>query len=186
MTVTIRAAQIPDVPALASLAALTFPLACPPDAGETDIAAFIGTNLAAENFDGFIVDPRAAVLVAEEHGALLAYSLLVAEPPSDSKVAAAVTALPAIELSKFYVHPEHHGGGTARRLMNDSVNRARKFGGASVWLGVNSENTRALRFYAKCGFHEVGTKSFRLGARVEHDFVLQLVIDDYPGTAGIR
>jgi ribosomal protein S18 acetylase RimI-like enzyme len=41
----------------------------------------------------------------------------------------------------------------------------------SIWLGVNQENTRANRFYAKCGFDGVGTKNFLIGDRYEDDFV---------------
>ncbi len=186
MTVTIREARSADVPALVALAALTFPLACPPGTGEMDIAAHLGAHLGPNNFAGFVADPCAAVLVARERGALLAYSVLLAVPPSDGAVAAVLTTPPAIELSKFYVHPGHHGSGTARLLMDGSINRARDDGGRSVWLGVNNENARAVRFYGKCGFREVGTKTFRLGSRVEHDFVMALVIDERHGTAGPR
>jgi ribosomal protein S18 acetylase RimI-like enzyme len=38
---------------------------------------------------------------------------------------------------------------------------------------VNSENAKAIRFYEKAGFRKVGTKSFRLGSTVEHDFVME-------------
>ena len=34
-------------------------------------------------------------------------------------------------------------------------------------------STRAIRFYEKAGFGKVGTKSFRLGSTVEHDFVME-------------
>ncbi len=39
--------------------------------------------------------------------------------------------------------------------------------------GVNSENAKAIRFYEKSGFQRVGTKSFKLGETVEHDFVME-------------
>ena len=38
---------------------------------------------------------------------------------------------------------------------------------------MNSQNARAIRFYEKSGFRKVGTKSFRLGNTVEHDFVME-------------
>jgi ribosomal protein S18 acetylase RimI-like enzyme len=41
-----------------------------------------------------------------------------------------------------------------------------------VWLGVNQENQRAQRFYAKHGFVVSGTKTFRLGEGVENDYVM--------------
>jgi ribosomal protein S18 acetylase RimI-like enzyme len=42
-----------------------------------------------------------------------------------------------------------------------------------MWLGVNSQNAKAIRFYEKSGFRKVGTKSFTLGSTVAHDFVME-------------
>jgi ribosomal protein S18 acetylase RimI-like enzyme len=41
-----------------------------------------------------------------------------------------------------------------------------------MWLGVNQLNQRAQRFYTKNGFTINGTKTFRLGAGVENDYVM--------------
>ncbi|MET0703256.1 MAG: GNAT family N-acetyltransferase, partial [Mycobacterium sp.] len=43
---------------------------------------------------------------------------------------------------------------------------------ASVWLGVNQQNQRAQRFYAKHGFAVTGSKTFRLGSGIEEDYVM--------------
>jgi ribosomal protein S18 acetylase RimI-like enzyme len=45
-----------------------------------------------------------------------------------------------------------------------------------MWLGVNSQNAKAIRFYEKSGFRKVGTKSFNLGTTVEHDFVMERAV----------
>jgi ribosomal protein S18 acetylase RimI-like enzyme len=57
--------------------------------------------------------------------------------------------------------------------MRASIASAAATGAAGIWLGVNSENARAIRFYEKSGFRRVGTKSFQLGTTVEHDFVME-------------
>ena len=57
--------------------------------------------------------------------------------------------------------------------MQASLRAAAETGGRGIWLGVNSQNARAIRFYEKSGFRKVGTKSFSLGSTVEHDFVLE-------------
>jgi ribosomal protein S18 acetylase RimI-like enzyme len=61
--------------------------------------------------------------------------------------------------------------------MTASLEVAAAGGAASVWLGVNAENARAIRFYEKQGFARVGTKRFRLGGRLEHDLVLERAFD---------
>ena len=106
-------------------------------------------------------------------GELRGYSLLVARPAQDPDVAAALTILPSTELSKCYVHPDHHGLGAAAELMHASIVEAAGAGARGLWLGVNELNARAIRFYEKSGFRKVGTKSFRLGSTVEHDFVME-------------
>ena len=57
--------------------------------------------------------------------------------------------------------------------MHASIGAAAAAGARGLWLGVNSQNARAIRFYEKSGFRKVGTKSFTLGNTVEHDFVME-------------
>lgn len=90
----------------------------------------------------------------------------------DADVQRAVTIRPAAELSKMYVLPERHGSGVAGALMDASLSGCADLGAECMWLGVNQQNQRAKRFYAKHGFTVNGTKTFRLGAHVEHDYVM--------------
>ncbi|GAA3403907.1 GNAT family N-acetyltransferase [Pseudarthrobacter polychromogenes] len=172
MTSSIRKAAADDAGALAALAAVTFPLACPPSASPDDIAAHLANTLSERHFQDYLADPDTTILVIDG-GGLRGYSLLVNRPPEDPDVVAALGIVPSVELSKCYVHPEHHGLGAAAELMHASLQAAGEAGGRGVWLGVNSQNARAIRFYGKSGFRKVGTKSFRLGSAVEHDFVLE-------------
>lgn len=173
MSHTIRRAAMDDAGALAALAAVTFPLACPPSASPSDIAAHLATTLSEQNFRNYLADPDTIILVLDTGGRLDGYSLLVDRPAADPDVASALALTPSVELSKCYVHPEHHGLGAAAELMHATVLAAAATGGAGMWLGVNSQNKRAIRFYEKSGFQKVGTKSFQLGSTVEHDFVLE-------------
>jgi ribosomal protein S18 acetylase RimI-like enzyme len=170
---TTRKATADDAGALAALAAVTFPLACPPSSSPADIAAHLANTLGESHFRRYLADPDITVLVLESGSRLDGYSLLVNRPAGDPDVASVLTLLPSVEISKCYVHPEHHGLGAAAELMHASLQAAAAAGGAGAWLGVNSQNARAIRFYEKSGFTRVGTKSFRLGSTVEHDFVLE-------------
>lgn len=177
MTVTIREATREDAAALAGLAAVTFPFACPPDSRAEDVAAFIVDKLGEDSFDGYLTDSQRVVFVAEDSqpgggSQLLAYTMLVDAPPQDADVAAVVGSPSGVELSKCYAHPDVHGAGITAQLMAESLGWARSRGSAQVWLGVNDENARARKFYEKHGFAVAGERSFRLGNRVEHDFVM--------------
>jgi diamine N-acetyltransferase len=173
MTHVIRTATADDADGLAELAAVTFPLACPPGSPPEDIAAHLAGTLSPDNFRTYLADPEVTVLVIDAAGELRGYSLLVARPAQDPDVAAVLTELPCTELSKCYVHPDHHGLGAAAELMHASIGSAAASGARGLWLGVNSQNARAIRFYEKSGFGKVGTKSFKLGTTIEHDFVME-------------
>lgn len=172
MTVVVRPAHPLEADALAGLAAATFPLACPPSSTPEDHAAFIAEHLTPERFAGYLADAARDLLVADEDGTLVGYTMLVAGEPYDAGVAAVVPLRPTVELSKCYVLPGRHGGGVAAALMSASLDVARVRGARGVWLGVNGENARAQAFYARSGFAVVGERRFTVGDQVHHDLVL--------------
>ena len=56
MTLHVRAAAPDDAAALAALAALTFPLACPPGTDAADIREFVRGNLTAAHLAAHVAD----------------------------------------------------------------------------------------------------------------------------------
>ena len=163
--------------AIATVAAATFPLACPPHSRPDDIAGFIRDNLGADAFARYIESAESEVLAARTpDGDYVGYALVHHRAPTDADVAAVVTAAPASEISKMYVLPDHHAKGRASSpaaaLMSAALQNAKSRGSAIAWLGVNQENVRAQRFYAKMGFTRAGVKTFNLNGSIEHDFVL--------------
>ena len=180
---SVRPATEADVPALSAVAAATFVLACPPSMSRERVDAFVAEVLSPARFAAYLADPERHVLVAEqavpEHErtslgqAVLGYAMLVAGEPQDEDVSAATSLRPTVELSKIYVLPEAHGTGAAALLMQHCLEWARSSGAAGVWLGVNQQNERAQRFYAKSGFERVGTKRFLVGRVHEDDYVME-------------
>lgn len=169
----IREATEDDAGRLAELAGVTFPLACPPGSSPEDIAAHLASTLSEKHFRAYTADPEITILVVEADGELRGYSMLVARPAQDPEVASALNVLPSAELSKCYLHPDHHGLGAAAELMHATMESAAAAGAQGIWLGVNSLNAKAIRFYEKSGFSKVGAKTFKLGNTVEHDFVME-------------
>lgn len=172
MGIDVTAAAEADLVEIADVAARTFPLACPPAATPDNVAAFIEENLSQSRFADYLVDPDRVVLVARSEHSITGYAMLIRAVPDDPDVQRAVEVRPAVEVSKIYVLPEQHGSGVATALMTAAVQKAEDMGAAVIWLGVNQQNLRAQRFYAKHGFAVWGTKSFRLGAAIENDYVM--------------
>ena len=161
MGVQVTDAAAADAADLAEVAAATFPLACPPSALPDDIAAFIDTHLCEQRFAGYLADPERRVLAARDGGRIIGYAILIRPAGATG-----------VELSKFYLLPGHHGSGAASALMHAAVDVAADAGAERIWLGVNRQNERARRFYRKHGFEVTGTRTFELGASIEHDVVM--------------
>ena len=168
----VRPARPEDAPAIAAIAAATFPDASPASLPRAAVDAHIALHLSEAAVAAWIADPERIVLVARDGEAIAGYAMLIRGVPDDDDVQRAVELRPAIELSKIYVLPERHGAGAAAALMAEALQLATTQGFRSVWLGVNQKNERAQRFYRKHGFAVNGTKTFRLGAGVENDYVM--------------
>ncbi|MGD1173744.1 GNAT family N-acetyltransferase [Mycobacterium seoulense] len=158
-TVRVATTDSVDVRQLADIAARTFPLACPASMAPENIAAFVGANLSADRFAEYLADPQRTVLTATHDDRIIGYAMLIRGDDD-------------VELSKIYVAPEHHGTGVATALMDLALAIAGEWGADRVWLGVNQANRRAQRFYARSGFTVSGTRTFRVGASRENDFIM--------------
>jgi ribosomal protein S18 acetylase RimI-like enzyme len=172
---TARLAVPHDAAALAEVAAVTFPLACPPTTTKEASDAFVAAHLTEARFLTYLADPDRVLIVADPGGAapLDGYTMLVLTESTDPDVLAAVRIRPTCELSKCYVRAGAHGRGVAAALLDRSLDEARARGAAGMWLGTNTANLRAIRFYEKHGFTKVGHKRFKLGGGYEEDFVME-------------
>lgn len=83
-----------------------------------------------------------------------------------------VSAASACEVQRLYVDARYHGKGVAAVLMDACIDAARGHGTVALWLGVWERNARAIAFYAKCGFVEVGEQVFPLGQDLHRDLVM--------------
>jgi ribosomal protein S18 acetylase RimI-like enzyme len=171
MSIITRRAIASDADLLHGLAARTFALACPPGTLQSDIEAFITQHLSRESFDRYLADPRRILLIVEADEVAAGYSMLVQGPIADPDVAALVDESTSIELSKFYLSADRHGSGLAAALMQATLREATATGAQFCWLGVNQQNVRAAKFYAKQGFEVVGVKRFKVGDEWHDDHV---------------
>ncbi|CDO88079.1 acetyltransferase [Mycobacterium triplex] len=161
-----------DIAELANVAALTFPLACPPTATPGNIASFVAANLSPARFGEYLDDPKRAIVTASRDGRIVGYAMVVRGVSDDAGVQRAVEIRPAAELSKLYLLPDQHGSGASAALMDGALAVAADWDVRCVWLGVSKANQRAQRFYAKSGFTVSGTRTFQVGDHLENDYVM--------------
>lgn len=182
MNISVGPAGLWDAEQLADVAAVTFPLACPPGATRESVEAFVDEVLSNERFGEYLDDPSRIILAARVDGDIVGYAMLVHGAPADSSTATALAHSPTMELSKLYVMPGHHGSEVSAELMSSVLESAAERQCAGVWLGVNQSNARAQKFYAKHGFERVGTRTFTVGGEVHDDYLMEraLRLDTQP------
>jgi GNAT superfamily N-acetyltransferase len=164
----IRRADPADAAALAELATRIFIDTYGAYNNEDDLAAYLAETYSASLQEKEIADPDIVTLIAEEDGQLAAFAQVRRQPPPEC-----VTEAVSVEIWRFYVDRSWHGRGLAQRLMAGAFDAARELGTEKrVWLGVWERNPRAIAFYEKCGFKDVGPKSFLIGEDLQTDRVL--------------
>ena len=163
----IRRAEPADAGPLAEFAARVFDETFGPDNRPEDMSAHLAGRFGVRQQTEEILNPDVVTLLMEEGGRLIAFTQVRWHTPPPC-----VTGEAPVEIGRFYVDRPWHGKGLARDLMAAARDAARELGGRTVWLAVWEHNPRAIAFYEKQGFRDVGSQPFRLGADLQTDRVM--------------
>lgn len=164
---TIRRATTDDAAMLATLGAQTFHDTFAEHNDPADMAAYLAVAYGPAIQRAELETPGVTYLVLEHEGEAVAYAMLRAASSCD-----ALDDPAPFEIKRFYVDRRWHGQGLADTLMAACEREAQAQGARSIWLAVWERNVRAMRFYARHGFAEVGSQAFLLGGDTQRDLVL--------------
>ncbi len=165
--VTICRAEVADAAELAEFAARTFEETYSVENKLEDMRAHVDANFGPSQQAAELSDPSVTTILSRSSGELVAYAQIRrSTPPS------CVTHAAPIELHRFYVDRKAHGSGLASRLMGAVHQAAHELEGRHIWLGVWKQNARAIAFYKKVDFIDVGSTIFMVGPDRQVDRVL--------------
>lgn len=102
-------------------------------------------------------------------GEKLAGYLKVNEAPSQTDVNDPAS----LEIERIYVSGEFQGEGLGRYLMEQAISMAVERKKKYVWLGVWEKNEKAICFYKRNGFYQIGTHSFVMGDDEQTDHIMR-------------
>jgi ribosomal protein S18 acetylase RimI-like enzyme len=170
--VAIRRALLADAPALAEFGERCFRESYAAVNEPADIELHVARTYGLELQQRELADPAANCLLAIASEAIVGYALLGPGPAHP-----AVAGARPCEVRRFYVETTLHGRGVAPQLMLAATADARRGGAGTLWLTAWEHNPRALGFYAKMGFADVGAATFYLGANRQTDRVLALRLE---------
>ena len=164
--ITTRRAMPADAALLASLAERTFTDTFGPANTDEDMALYVAGAFSVEMQRAELEDARNRVVFAERDGDVVGYAMLRDGPSPD--------AVPgnAIEIMRLYAATSLIGSGVGATLMHSCLAAASSEGKDVVWLGVWERNARAIAFYSRWGFVDVGFITFTLGRDVQTDRVM--------------
>jgi diamine N-acetyltransferase len=165
----IRYGTTNDAKLLAELGAKTFYDTFAKDNTPQNIASYIKELFSSEIQLNELSDPDIIFLIAELDGTPIGYAKLRMNSKDES-----IKGMNPVELERIYALQEYLGKGIGKELMKASIKEAKERGCESIWLGVWEKNQRAIDFYRKWGFKEVGTHIFNLGEDPQNDFVMEL------------
>jgi diamine N-acetyltransferase len=163
----IRRATDDDAARVAEFAQRTFVETFAADNTAENMAAHVAKAFGREIQLREMQDPKMVTLLAELDSTLAGFAQ-VRRGPTPS----CVDGDGPVELLRFYVDRPFHGRGVAQSLMSAVDEAAHALGGRTLWLGVWERNPRAIAFYTKCGFVDIGQQTFMVGTDEQTDRVM--------------
>jgi len=165
----VRYGNTSDAMMLSELGAKTFHDTFAKDNTPENINLYMKKSFSREIQLDELSRPDIMFLIAEWEDEPVGYAKLKMNSPDE-----ALKGTKVMEIERIYASQEFIGRGVGKELMKACINEARQRGFDSIWLGVWEMNQRAIDFYAKWGFQEVGTHIFMLGDDPQRDFVMEL------------
>jgi len=131
------------------------------------IARYVLETFTPEKFGAMLDDPATLILVAERGRHLIALAIVALDRLTDL-----CDSLSQAEVDRLYVQEPFCNAGIGARLVEaiEAELRSRKI--AAVWLEVWAKNERALHFYSRNGFDDIGTAFFELNGSQHENRVL--------------
>ena len=163
----VRMATPDDNRLLADLGVEAFAAAFGPANTPENMARYLEAAFGPEKQAAEIADPSSVFLIAELADDPVGYARLL-----ESTAPSSVTGSRPIEIVRIYARPGWIGKGVGAALMRACLDQASVRACDTVWLGVWEENRRAIAFYERWGFRQVGTHLFLLGADEQTDWIM--------------
>jgi GNAT superfamily N-acetyltransferase len=150
-TLTVRPARADDAVCLAVLSTQVYLDTYAPHGIRSTIARDALANHSVAAYEALLADPDKTILVGECEGYLVAFAVIDHAARLESRPDAA-----AAELARLYVQQRFTGRGVGRDLLRHAEKAAAARGADMLWLTAWAGNARALRFYPRCGYDDLG------------------------------
>ncbi|GAB4426973.1 MAG: GNAT family N-acetyltransferase [Anaerolineae bacterium] len=165
--INIRYATAADSRLLAEVGAETFFDSFAADNTPENMAAYLAAAFSPQKQRAELAAPNSRFFMAEVAGETAGFAQL-----KFGATPAEVAGRQPVEIARLYARKAWIGRGIGAALMARCLAEARAAGCDVIWLGVWERNPRAIEFYTKWGFAEVGAHIFQVGDDPQRDLLL--------------
>ncbi len=165
----IRYGTTEDAEILSELGRKTFYDTFAKDNTTENMYAYLKKSFSLEIQSKELSEPNVIFLIAEMENKSIGYAQLILDSKHES-----LKGTKPLEIRRIYATQEYLGKGVGKELMKASIREASERGCNCIWLDVWEKNPRAINFYKKWGFKEIGTQTFKLGDDLQNDFIMEL------------
>ena len=165
----IKKADINDLEIIRSIAIKTFVESFADENSKENMELYIENNLSISKLKAEFEDPDAMFFLAYFEAEAVAYlKLNLGEEQTLS------FGPKSIEIERIYVLYSFQHRQIGKELLDKTIEIAKVHSKSHICLGVWEKNQKAISFYKKHGFREIGQHIFMLGNDAQNDLLMQL------------
>lgn len=153
---SIRLAKLSDASSLAAISLEVWLGTYIREGVNAFFAEYALSEFTTARFKTILNDKSETLWVSENSVGIDGYLRITENKPSPA------TGCSDTEITTLYVQPRHQGQNIGKRLLSQGLSYCATQNIKAPWLAVNAENTRAIEFYQKHGFSDVGETHFHI------------------------
>ena len=169
MSFILRIADDNDSKLLSELGKICFIEAFGKDNTEDDLKNYLDESFKEEEIKSELQNPDITYLIAiDENKEPVGYAKLNREEKPEE-----LNGIPSIQLQRIYVRQNTKGKKIGALMMQKCMDIAKNENRKFIWLTVWEENKSAIDFYFKWGFEICGHRYFRIGKKIDDDYMMK-------------
>lgn len=135
----------------------------------SDLDSYLGTYFSPDRVGRDLENPDYDYRVAEAQSGLAGYAKI-----GPVHLKGIMLDDEDLQLHRLYVREARQGVGVGGILLSWCIGRAKDRGASDLWLGVSSQNEKAIGVYEGRGFEAAGTHQIQVGEARDEELIMRL------------
>lgn len=123
-----------------------------------EYSSYVLSEFSIESVGKSIIDKNKLTIIATDEDRIIGCAEILLEPVSPNP-----SIEPCPEITTLYVLERFQGLGVGKQLLTECIKFIKEMNFEKTWLTVYSRNEKAIRFYDKQNFIQIGETDFQLG-----------------------